>query len=83
MSPLSRSLICLVASTCATQVAIDYCKANAPLAKDLTSDDIGNAAAFLASPMSGAITGMTVYVDNGMHSMGMVQEVSIEKCRTD
>jgi enoyl-[acyl-carrier protein] reductase I len=65
------------------EVAIDYCKANAPLAKDLTSDDIGNAAAFLASPMSGAITGMTVYVDNGMHSMGMVQEVSIEACRTD
>jgi len=65
------------------EVAIDYCKANAPLAKDLTSDDVGSTAAFLAAPMSGAITGMTMYVDNGMHAMGMVQEVAIEECRTD
>jgi len=65
------------------EVAIDYCKANAPLAKDLTSDDVGATAAFLASPMSGAITGMTMYVDNGMHAMGMVQEVAIEEVRTD
>ena len=40
-------------------------------------------ALILCSPLSGAVTGMTVYVDNGMHSMGMVQEVSIEECRFD
>jgi len=65
------------------EVAIDYCKANAPLAKDLTSDDVGNTAAFLLSPLAGAVTGMTMYVDNGMHSMGMVQETAIEECRFD
>ena len=61
------------------EVAIDYCKANAPLAKDLYSDDVGASAAFLLSPMAGAITGMTVYVDNGMHAMGMVQSVAVEQ----
>ena len=59
------------------EVGIDYCKANAPLPKDLTSDDVGSSAAFLCSPLSGAVTGMTVYVDNGMHAMGMVQEVAV------
>jgi len=62
------------------EVAIDYCKGNAPLAKDLYAEDVGNTAAFLLSPLSGAVTGMTVYVDNGMHAMGMVQEVAVEQC---
>ena len=42
------------------EVAIDYCKANAPLTKDLTSDDVGATAAFMVSPMSGAVTGVTM-----------------------
>jgi len=63
------------------EVAIDYCKANAPMPKDLTSDEVGATAAFLLSPMAGAITGMTVYVDNGMHAMGMVQDVAVEQVR--
>ena len=42
------------------QVAIDYCKANAPLTKDLTSDDVGSTAAFLLSDMSVAVTGITM-----------------------
>merc|ERR1711871_584875 len=49
------------------QVAIDYCRENAPIGKDLTSDDVGSVAAFLLSPLSQAITGHTIYVDNGMH----------------
>ncbi|MFS8563020.1 MAG: enoyl-[acyl-carrier-protein] reductase [Rhabdochlamydiaceae bacterium] len=50
---------------------ISYSKANAPLVKELTAEEIGYVAAFLASPLSAAITGTTVYVDNGMHSMGI------------
>jgi enoyl-[acyl-carrier protein] reductase I len=50
---------------------IDYAKANAPLEKDLTATEIGNAAAFLLSPMASAITATTLYVDNGIHSMGI------------
>lgn len=50
---------------------IVYSKANAPLAKDLESEEVGKAAAFLASPSASAITGMTLYVDNGLHAMGI------------
>jgi enoyl-[acyl-carrier protein] reductase I len=50
---------------------IDYCKANSPLTRDFEATDVGRAAAFLASPLAAAITGTTVYVDNGYHAMGM------------
>eukprot|EP00607_Mallomonas_marina_P004616 CAMPEP_0182427612 /NCGR_PEP_ID=MMETSP1167-20130531/18913_1 /TAXON_ID=2988 /ORGANISM="Mallomonas Sp, Strain CCMP3275" /LENGTH=317 /DNA_ID=CAMNT_0024609973 /DNA_START=165 /DNA_END=1118 /DNA_ORIENTATION=+ len=51
--------------------AIDYSKANSPLAQDLYSDDVGNTAAFLLSPLARCITGSTIYVDNGLNTMGM------------
>merc|ERR1712003_540245 len=53
------------------EYAIDYSKANAPLAQDLFSDDVGNASLFLCSPLARTITGTTMYVDNGLHAMGM------------
>lgn len=51
--------------------AIDYSKANAPMAQDLYSDDVGATAAFLLSPLARACTGLTMYVDNGLNVMGM------------
>lgn len=56
------------------EYAIDYAKANAPLAKDLGSDDVGAVAAFLCSPLAGAVTGVTLYVDNGLHAMGLAMD---------
>lgn len=53
------------------EYAIDYSKANAPLAQDLYSDDVGSSGLFLCSPMARTITGVTLYVDNGLHAMGM------------
>ncbi|XVE75711.1 hypothetical protein DITRI_Ditri12bG0114600 [Diplodiscus trichospermus] len=50
---------------------IDYSLANAPLQKELSAQEVGNAAAFLASPLSSAITGAVVYVDNGLNAMGV------------
>ncbi|RWR77838.1 enoyl-acyl-carrier-protein reductase NADH, chloroplastic-like protein [Cinnamomum micranthum f. kanehirae] len=50
---------------------IDYSLANAPLQKELLADEVGNAAAFLASPLASAITGTVLYVDNGLHAMGV------------
>ncbi|HKZ00035.1 MAG TPA: enoyl-[acyl-carrier-protein] reductase [Rhabdochlamydiaceae bacterium] len=50
---------------------IDYSRANAPLVKDLTAEEVGNSAAFLLSPLASAITGVTLYVDNGLHAMGL------------
>lgn len=49
---------------------IDYSKANAPLQKDLEAKEVGQTALFLCSDLSSAITGATVYVDNGLHAMG-------------
>ena len=50
---------------------IRYCKTNSPLTRDFEAMDVGNAAAFLASPLAAGITGTTLYVDNGYHAMGM------------
>lgn len=58
---------------------IAYAHANAPLQKDLAAEEVGNAAAFLASPLASAITGTVVYVDNGMHAMGMAIDSSSVK----
>ncbi len=50
---------------------IAYTSANAPLARPIQATDVGHTAAFLSSPLAGAITGSVVYVDNGYHVMGM------------
>lgn len=50
---------------------IDYSEANAPLLKELSAEEVGNTAAFLASPLASAITGAIVYVDNGLNAMGV------------
>ena len=50
---------------------IAYSAANSPLPHPIQATDVGHAAAFLCSPLAGAITGSVVYVDNGFHAMGM------------
>ena len=50
---------------------VKYCAANSPLPEALEAMEVGQVAAFLASPLSSGITGTTIYVDKGYHSMGM------------
>lgn len=50
---------------------IDYSLENALLQKELSAEEVGNAAAFLASPLASAITGAVIYVDNGLNAMGV------------
>jgi len=50
---------------------VDYVSATAPLQEKLMPGEVGEVAAFLCSPLAGAITGNTVYVDKGYHVMGM------------
>lgn len=58
---------------------IDYAQAGAPLPEPLRSQEVGNAAAFLLSPLASAITGVTLYVDKGMHAMGVGPELLKEE----
>jgi enoyl-[acyl-carrier protein] reductase I len=44
---------------------------SAPLRENVTIDDIGALAAFLAADGGRLITGETIYVDSGYHIMGM------------
>ncbi|MDB4887826.1 MAG: enoyl-ACP reductase [Gemmatimonadetes bacterium] len=50
---------------------VDYVGRNAPLTEHLTAEEVGTTAAFLCSPLASGITGSTVYVDKGFHTMGM------------
>jgi len=43
----------------------------APLRRNVSTEDVGNAAAFLCSDMARGITGEVVYVDNGFSTVGM------------
>lgn len=50
---------------------ISYSESNAPMSKDLQATEVGNVATFLVSPLASGITGSIIYVDNGLHSMGV------------
>jgi enoyl-[acyl-carrier protein] reductase I len=50
---------------------ISYSEANAPLQAPLQAEEVGVTAAFLSSDLASGITGSIVYVDKGMHAMGM------------
>lgn len=43
----------------------------APLKRNVTLEDIGNAAVFLCSPMAAGVTGEILHVDNGFSTVGM------------
>ena len=45
--------------------------ATSPLRRNVTIEDVGNAATFLCSPMAAGVTGEVLYVDNGFSTVGM------------
>jgi enoyl-[acyl-carrier protein] reductase I len=49
----------------------DITEETAPLRRNITIEDVGDVAVFLASDLSRAVTGNTLYVDAGFHVMGM------------
>ena len=50
---------------------IDYTSRNSPIPEPIEASDVGSAATFLCSPLAAGITGTTIYVDKGYHSMGI------------
>jgi enoyl-[acyl-carrier protein] reductase I len=42
-----------------------------PLKRNVTIDDVGNAAAFLSSDLAAGVTGQVLYVDGGYSIVGM------------
>jgi len=50
---------------------LEYVEATAPLRRNVTIEQVGDTAAFLASDLSAGITGQIVYVDSGYNTVGM------------
>jgi enoyl-[acyl-carrier protein] reductase I len=50
---------------------LDYMEKNAPLRRNVTLEEVGNAAAFLCSDLASAITGEVLYVDCGFNITAM------------
>jgi enoyl-[acyl-carrier protein] reductase I len=55
---------------------ITYTKQHSPLPEAITASDVGATAAFLCSPLGAGITGSTIYVDKGYHTMGMASDAA-------
>ncbi len=60
------------------QRMVEYCSRNTPIPEALRAEEVGHVAAMLSSPLASGITGSTVYVDKGYHSMGMAVDALAE-----
>lgn len=49
----------------------DTISARTPLRREITADEVADTAVYLASPLSAAVTGETIFVDAGFHAMGL------------
>jgi enoyl-[acyl-carrier protein] reductase I len=50
---------------------LSHVAATAPIKRNVTIEDVGNAAAFLSSDLAAGISGEVLYVDGGYHTVGM------------
>jgi enoyl-[acyl-carrier protein] reductase I len=54
------------------RVILRWNELNAPLGRNVTIQDVGNAALFLLSDLGAGVTGQIQYVDGGYNTVGMV-----------
>jgi enoyl-[acyl-carrier protein] reductase I len=45
---------------------------NSPLQRNVTTTEVGNSALYLLSDLSTGVTGETLHVDSGYHTVGML-----------
>src|SRR5574344_964518 len=57
---------------------LDLNEKTAPLRRNVTIEDVGNAALFLCSPWANGITGEILYVDAGFNTVGMSAELMLD-----
>ena len=50
---------------------LDHVEKTAPLRRNITTEEVGNVAAFLCSDLASAVTGEIVYVDGGYNTVAM------------
>jgi enoyl-[acyl-carrier protein] reductase I len=50
---------------------LSHVAATAPIKRNVTIEDVGNAAAFLSSDLAAGVSGEVLYVDGGYHTVGM------------
>jgi enoyl-[acyl-carrier protein] reductase I len=62
----------------AIRTLIEESRLNSPIPEALHAEEVGSAAAFLVSPLASGITGTTLFVDKGLHSMGLPTRASAE-----
>lgn len=65
------------------RVIFNYQRDHAPLRRTPTLDEIGGAALYLLSPMSGAVTGEVHFVDCGYHSVAMPSLEALKTAEAD
>lgn len=53
------------------RMILSWNEVNAPLGKNVTTDEVGNSGMYLLSDLASAVTGEIHYVDNGYNIMGM------------
>ncbi len=53
---------------------LKWCEYNAPLRRNVTAGEVGNAALFLLSDLGAAVTGEVLHADAGYHVVGMKAE---------
>ena len=51
----------------------DHIEKHAPLGRNITTDEVGGTATFLASDLASGITGETLFVDSGYHILGITR----------
>jgi len=51
----------------------DHIEKHAPLGRNITTDEVGGAATFLASDLASGITGETLFVDSGYNILGITR----------
>lgn len=51
----------------------------APLRRNITTEEVGDVAVFLASDLSRSVTGNTIFVDSGFHVMGVAGQLEVRK----